>query len=58
MFLKLLEKVEFIKLSTSQKKAQCVPWFIETKLDIQEQQNFRHKYGRRPPARPNHSSMV
>ena len=36
----------------SQEKAQCVSWFIETKLDIQAQQNFRCKYERKPPARP------
>ena len=33
-------------------KSQCVSWFIETKSDIHAQQNFRHKYGRKPPARP------
>ena len=48
----LVAKVEFMKMSTPQEKAQCVSWFIETKSDIQAQQNFRHKYGRKPPARP------
>ena len=32
--LNLVAKVQFIKMSTPQKKAQCVSWFIETKLDI------------------------
>ena len=36
----LVTKVEFMKMSTSQKKAQCVFRFIETKLDIQAQGNF------------------
>ena len=48
----LVTKVEFIKMSTPQEKAQCVSWFIETKSDIQAQQNFRRKYGRKPPAQP------
>ena len=39
-------------MSTSQEKAQCVSWFIETKSDIQAQRNFRCKYGGKPPARP------
>ena len=46
----LVAKVEFMKMSTLQEKAQCVSWFIETKSDIQAQQNFRHKYGRKPLA--------
>ena len=29
-----------MKMSTPQQKAQCVSWFIETKSDIQAQQNF------------------
>ena len=48
----LVTKVQFVKISTPQEKAQCVSWFIETKSDIQAQQNFRCKYGRKPPARP------
>ena len=41
-----------MKMSTPQEKAQSVSWFIETKSDNQPQQNFRRKYGRKPPARP------
>ena len=48
----LIAKVEFMKMSTPQEKAQCVSWFIETKSDIQTQRNFRPKYGRKPPTRP------
>ena len=48
----LVAKVEFMKMSTPQEKAECVSWFTETKLDIQAQRNFRRKYGRKPPARP------
>ena len=48
----LVAKAEFMKMSTSQEKAQCAFWFIETKSDIQAQGNFRRKYGRKPPARP------
>ena len=48
----LVAKVEFMKMSTSQEKAQCVSWLIETKSDIQAQRNFRRKYERKPPARP------
>ena len=44
-------KVEFMKMSTPQEKAQCVSWFIETKSVILAQRNFTHKYGRKPPAR-------
>ena len=33
-------------------KTSVFSWFIETKSDIQAQRNFRHKYGRKPPARP------
>lgn len=29
-----------------------VSWFIEAKLDLQTQRNFRTKYGRDPPSRP------
>ena len=47
----LVAKVEFMKMSTPQEKAQCVSWFIETKSDIQAQRNCRRKYGRKPPAR-------
>ena len=41
-----------MKLSTPQEKAQCVTWLTETKSDVQAQRNFRHKYGRKLPARP------
>ena len=34
---------------TPQEKAQCVSWFIETKLDIQTQQRYRTKNGKDPP---------
>ena len=40
------------KMTTPQDKAQCVSWFIETKSDVQTQQNYRSKYGRDPPSRP------
>ena len=40
------------KMTTSQKKAQCVSWFIETKSDVQTQRNYRSKYGRDPPSHP------
>ena len=40
------------KMTTPQKKAQCVSWFIETKSDVQTQRNYRSKYGRDPPSRP------
>ena len=30
----LVAKVEFMKMSTPQEKAQCVSWFIEKKSDI------------------------
>ena len=39
-------------MATSQEKAQCVSWFIETKLDTQTQRNYRTKYGRDPLSRP------
>ena len=45
-------KVEFMKMSTPQEKAQCVSWIIETKSDIQAQRNFRCKYERNPSVRP------
>ena len=48
----LVAKVEFMKISTPQEKAQSVSSFMETKSDIQAQRNFRRKYGRKPPARP------
>ena len=35
----------------------CVSWFIETKSDVQTQQNYRTKYGRDPPSRPFNSFM-
>ena len=31
------------KMTTSQEKAQCVSWFIETKSDVQTQRNYRSK---------------
>ena len=31
------------KMTTPQGKAQCVSWFIETKSDVQSQQNYRTK---------------
>ena len=39
----LVVKVEFIKISISQEKAQCVSWFTG---------KVRCKYGRKPPVRP------
>ena len=39
-------------MATPREKAQCVSWFIETKLDLQTRRNFRTKYGRDPPSRP------
>ena len=39
-------------MTTLQEKAQCVSWFIETKSDVQTQQNYRSKYGRDQPSRP------
>ena len=38
------------KMTILQEKAQCVSWFIETKLDVQTQRNYRSKYGRDPPS--------
>ena len=43
-----------MKIITPQEKSQCASWFIETKSDIQAQQNFRYKvwrqsYLRDPP---------
>ena len=35
---------------TSQEKAQCVSWFIETKSDVQIQRRYRTKYGKNPPS--------
>ena len=29
------------KMTTPQEKAQCVSWFIETKSEVQTQQNYR-----------------
>ena len=40
------------KMATPQEKAQCVSWFIETKLDLQTRRNFRTKYGRDPSSCP------
>ena len=40
------------EMTTPQEKVQCVSWFIETKSDVQTQQNYRSKYGRDPPSRP------
>ena len=42
------------KMTTTQEKAQCVSWFIETKSDVQTQRNFRTKNGRDPLS---HSSI-
>ena len=36
---------------TSQEKAQCVFWFIETESDIQTQRNYTTKYAKQAPAR-------
>ena len=41
-----------MKIGTFQEKAQCVFWFIETKSDIQAQQNFGRKYKRKLPVQP------
>ena len=35
-------------IATPQEKAHCVSWFIETRSDVQTQQNYRSKYGRDP----------
>ena len=40
------------KMTTAREKAQCVSWFIETKSDVQTQQNYISKYGRDPPSCP------
>ena len=40
------------QMATPQEKAQCVSWFIETKLDVQTQRKYRNKYERDPPSRP------
>ena len=47
-----LYKLNSHKMTTSQEKAQCVSWFIETKTDVQTQRNYRSKCGRDPPSRP------
>ena len=39
-------------MAIPQEKAQCVSWFIETKIDVQSQQKYRTKYGRDPPSHP------
>ena len=36
---------------TPQEKAQCVSWFIETKLDVQTQRRYRTKNGKDSPLR-------
>ena len=33
---------------TPQEKAQCVPWFIEKKSDVQIQRRYRTKNGKDP----------
>ena len=40
------------KMTTAQEKVRYVFWFIETKSDVQTQQNYRSKYERDPPSRP------
>ena len=40
------------KTTIPQEKAQCISWFIETKSEVQTQQNYRSKYGRDPPSHP------
>ena len=40
------------KMTTLQEKTQCVPWFIETKSDVQTQRKYRTKYERNPSSRP------
>ena len=40
------------KMTTPQEKAQCVSWFIETKLELQTQRNYKSKYGRDSLSRP------
>ena len=32
-------------MAIPQEKAQCVSWFIETKIDVQTQQKYGTKYG-------------
>ena len=48
--------IELYKLNphkmTTQEKMQCVSWFIETKSDVQTQQNYRSKYGKDPLSCP------
>ena len=39
-------------MAIPQEKAQCVSWFIETKIDVQSQKKYRTKYGRDPPSHP------
>ena len=36
---------------TPQEKAQCVPWFIETKSDVQTQHRYRTKNMKDSPSR-------
>ena len=47
-----LYESNLLKMTTAQKKAQCVSCFIETKSDVHTQRNYRSKYGRDPPSRP------
>ena len=47
-----LYELNLHKMTTLQKKVQCVSWFIETKSNVQNQRNYRSKYGRDPPSRP------
>ena len=47
-----LHELNLHEMTTPQEKAKCVPWFIETKSDVQTQGNYRSKYGRDPPSRP------
>ena len=47
-----LYESNLLKMTTAQKKAQCVSCFIETKSDVHTQRNYRSKYARDPPSRP------
>ena len=47
--LNLAEEVEFVKTRTAQEKKPSACASLETKSHVQAQQNFRHKYGRKPP---------
>ena len=48
----ILEFTSKSRVHTLQEKAQCVSWFIETKSDIQAQQNFICTYGKKSSAQP------